>query len=763
MSTDARTVALGLARNLRVLAALSVVFLATLAIAPAKEWFTEWRVIQDDYNLRAVASGAAPKNVGIAQIWRPEADVVDRCTSCHVGMGGAPPLAGQGVLFDAHPDVHHDVAKMGCTQCHDGQGRATSRAAAHGNVAHWEAPMLERAHFQASCGWCHGEGLSVPTLEKVDEGRYAFELHGCAACHVVDGEGGVVGPDLSGVALKGYSREWQIRHLRDPVDAVEGSKMMSFGHLSDAEMDVVVSHLDTLVGAPQLVRGKALAVRLGCRGCHRIGGVGGDHGPDLSRVGLKRATDLDFAGVDGPRTVAAWHRAHLREPTRVAPGSKMPAYLLAAEDEDAIVTYLLSLRGGHVRLDLLPKETVRARLDDTRDYPGDGEALFATFCAVCHGERGEGQYLESLGRFVPSARNPDMLSIASDQYLEYTIDHGRPGRDMPPWGTKDGGLAPEEVQALVAWLRAAQPVPPSFSEVRAVARPDSSRGQVTYDHDCAGCHGLLAEGTVIAPSLANAEFSFVASDRFLYETIVNGRANTGMPAHTHLSAEVAAGLISWIRSVSRSTPRDEARMRATIDQVLHVRRLDDYVARGSVPYGRLVYASMCLACHGAEGHGGVGTAIANPDFLRNASDGLIAGTILLGRGQRAMRAFGPDGLAHLEGREIGDLIAYLRWEGGREGDAPKGRRVQGDVRLGRESYDQFCSGCHGSEGRGESAPALANPQFLAAATDGYLQATIARGRRGTPMRAWAHGGYGFAEVSPEEINDMVAYIRSWQD
>jgi mono/diheme cytochrome c family protein len=66
------------------------------------------------------------------------------------------------------------------------------------------------------------------------------------------------------------------------------------------------------------------------------------------------------------------------------------------------------------------------------------------------------------------------------------------------------------------------------------------------------------------------------------------------------------------------------------------------------------------------------------------------------------------------------------------------------------------------EGAGGLAPALNNREFLRAATDGFLQATIARGRRGTAMRAWAASGFGFAELTPLEINDIVAYIRSWQ-
>lgn len=759
---DSARLAKKLYRNLRILAVLTVVFLGTLAIAPAKEWFTEWRGVQKQYNEQAAALGLATMEVGIKQIWRPEIDLVDRCTSCHVGMGTAAPLPEGGPVFGAHPSVHHDVAQMGCTICHRGQGRATKKEAAHGLVKHWEEPMLERPYLEASCGGCHGDAARVPAAAKVERGRYLFDLHGCKSCHVVDGEGGRVGPDLSGVALKGYDREWQIRHLRDPAATVEGSKMMSFGHLSDADVDSIVTYLDTLIGAPMLMRGKALAVELGCRGCHRIGGVGGDHGPDLSDEGSKSAGDFDFSHVDGPHTASSWHRAHLRNPKRVAPGSKMPSYRLPEEDEEALITYVLSLRQDVVPMDDLPKQTILAQLHEKRDFASDGETLYQTFCAVCHGADGQGKQMDSLGVTVPALINSDLLAVASVDYLRYTIEHGRPGRDMPGWSLTNAGLRPEETEAIIRYLRAGVPTPPSYEEVAAVETPSIDLGATIYRHDCAGCHGLKGEGTVIAPSLVNPELLFVASDHLLYRTITAGRANTGMPAHRAYSGDELAGLLAWIRGQGPVTAEHRRRYEETISEVLHVRKLDDYRAGGSPAYGRVIYESMCIGCHGSRGHGGVGTAITNRDFLDEASDGFIAGTILLGRGQRAMRPFGPAGLANLRGREIADLIAYLRYEGGQPADRPRGRHVQGSSEAGKERFAQLCSGCHGPEGKGASAPALNNSGFLTAATDGFLQATIARGRRGTAMRAWARGGYGFAEIPPSEINDIVSYLRTWE-
>ena len=113
-------------RLLQILAALSVVFMAVLASAPVKPYFAEWRSVQKDYNQLAAASGTAPTPIAIKQIWKPALGVTDRCTTCHLGMGGAAaPIAGH-PLFGAHPPIPHDPREFGCTVCHGGQGRATT-------------------------------------------------------------------------------------------------------------------------------------------------------------------------------------------------------------------------------------------------------------------------------------------------------------------------------------------------------------------------------------------------------------------------------------------------------------------------------------------------------------------------------------------------------------------------------------------------------------------------------------------------------------
>lgn len=59
-------------------------------------------------------------------------------------------------------------------------------------------------------------------------------------------------------------------------------------------------------------------------------------------------------------------------------------------------------------------------------------------------------------------------------------------------------------------------------------------------------------------------------------------------------------------------------------------------------------------------------------------------------------------------------------------------------------------------------PALNNQGFLKAASDGFLWETIARGRRDTPMFPSLRGFEGVRQLSEQEIDGLVAFIRNWE-
>src|SRR6202171_6368354 len=74
-------------------------------------------------------------------------------------------------------------------------------------------------------------------------------------------------------------------------------------------------------------------------------------------------------------------------------------------------------------------------------------------------------------------------------------------------------------------------------------------------------------------------------------------------------------------------------------------------------------------------------------------------------------------------------------------------------------YSQNCAGCHGANGKGGAAIALANPVFLAIADDGVIRRTAANGVPGTAMPACAQSAG--ATLSDKQIDVLVSGIRSW--
>lgn len=93
--------------------------------------------------------------------------------------------------------------------------------------------------------------------------------------------------------------------------------------------------------------------------------------------------------------------------------------------------------------------------------------------------------------------------------------------------------------------------------------------------------------------------------------------------------------------------------------------------------------------------------------------------------------------------------------------APLDPAVQ--LARGKELYGRYCDFCHGKAGQGyaaDEAPALANEELLANASDEFLAGSIARGRPGTTMSAWSVRGGG--PLNDIDVMAIVAYLRSWQ-
>jgi mono/diheme cytochrome c family protein len=545
-------------KNKLLLLGSSLGVLALLVVAAVQEnVLKDWRRIQ-----RSARTEAGALEVRLRQVVVPGLHEADRCVSCHVGMApGEQGVAGAKIVAP-HKDVVHDPAETGCTTCHGGQGRATDTAAAHGEVPFWPEPMLPIRFAYAGCGSCHTH-LRVPDQAQLHLGRALFERYDCLACHRVDGRGGTLrpggvggmeGPDLSRYGALSQEAAWYEKHLRR-WEQGEALWKISFGPIPEPDREALAVYLRSRVGAPGLVEAKALFHSLGCRGCHKVGGVGGDDGPDLTRVGEKDPGRIDFTHVPGQPRLANWLAQHFRAPAVLVPGSQMPVLGLTEEQIEGLSFYLLSLRRSEFPEAYWPRDRIRAERFGEREFATDGATLYGTFCAACHGPEGQGMRYPGMAPF-PAIGSPDFLSVASDAFVLETVQRGRPGRRMPAWGEKEGGLRPEEIREVVAHLRRRSGVaePPPDGRPRRWAAGDTALGGRLYAEHCSGCHGERGEGAE-GPALHNKVFLSSASDSYLIDTVSRGRRGTSMQGFSEpssvrpaLSPSEIESIASYIRS-----------------------------------------------------------------------------------------------------------------------------------------------------------------------------------------------------------------------
>jgi len=585
------------------LATLGLLVLAALAENVYPEWrqtrLAYARILEREATDARGQAIAAQFSVEPDQHVLPELRRVDRCVTCHAGIED-PRLANEKHPFRAHPGnilASHPPKKFGCTICHQGQGQATVLPDAHGHVRFWAEPMIPTRYAYASCGACH-TALRVPGLAELQRGQKLIERHDCLACHRIDGRGGTLrpggaggmeGPNLSHVGTAGFDAQWYEKHLKQSEQAIDGPWKTAFGPIEPDARKSIETYLASRVGAPRLVEAKALFHTLGCRGCHKIGGVGGDDGLDLTHTGEKDPARLNFTHVSGERTVAQWHAEHLRDPAKIVPGSKMPKLGLSEEQVDLLTLYLLSLRRKDLPESYVPKDRILAERLGEREFATDGATLFGTFCAGCHGPSGEGQWFPGATPF-PAVGNADFLAVASNQFLAETIRRGRPGRRMPAWDAKSGGLRAEEIDEIIAHLRRLGGTPrvfdgrePQTSQATPFAKPqgvppsplsakpqgvpgsqehpqrrwvkaDAEAGRQLFLRACSFCHGQQGEG-VMAPALNNPALQSAATDDYFIETIGRGRRGTMMqgfrnpsPVHPTLSEDEIHAIVAHLRT-----------------------------------------------------------------------------------------------------------------------------------------------------------------------------------------------------------------------
>jgi mono/diheme cytochrome c family protein len=599
--------------------------------------------------------------------------------------------------------------------------------------------LLDDFNAVDRCISCHAgidnpQTTKQPQPHRAHSGNYLkhhpVDKFGCTVCH--GGPGRALSTSQPFMQNLDFHEEYPLT----PMKYVQYSCGRCHGSLFRSS--------EQLEGAERLFQGRNIFLREGCLACHNVRGTGGATGLELTNNGAKTTHEYSFAQVHGEHSKISWLREHFVNPQTVSPGSVMPQVLLPAHEMDVLITYTMSLYEPEYPIDYYGFSYVEEVKGHRADLPA--ERAFDLLCSKCHGENGEGNEFREFERFVPALNNREFLATASDDMLAFTIEHGRGGMYMSPWMEGKGGLRKTEIDALVELIKSRQESAPTFAAVRSAPK-DLPFGEVLYRSRCGTCHGLDGEGG-IGPSLNSQDFLALASDEFLYTTMVKGRENTAMVSWSFLPANQIAAIIAWIRQWQ------------TVPGI----PLSSRSITGDVAEGQALFKSLCVGCHGIHGQGAVGTAILNQDFLRAASDEFILRSITRGRSSSAMRSFDQtfQGMDQLTPEELRNVVAFIRSRESVETSAIYSEVTSGTPTKGMDLYNGLCAGCHGVQGEGKHGPSLNNQEFLNAATNGFLQATIAMGRTGTAMRSWAKGAQGYHELNAEEINDIVSYIRTWQ-
>jgi mono/diheme cytochrome c family protein len=76
-------------------------------------------------------------------------------------------------------------------------------------------------------------------------GAYAMHRESCRNCHLINGVGKEVGPNLKGIASR-HDRKWIIDHFINPQAFVKDSVMPAFKDLPKAELEAMADYLEVM-------------------------------------------------------------------------------------------------------------------------------------------------------------------------------------------------------------------------------------------------------------------------------------------------------------------------------------------------------------------------------------------------------------------------------------------------------------------------------------------------------------------------------------
>lgn len=320
-------------------------------------------------------------------------------------------------------------------------------------------PGLQRVD---RCTTCH-LGVEDPTMKKVPA---PFSYHASLAPHRPAKFGCTICHGGQGLATDERNAHGRVPYWSEPLLPREYVRASCGRCHKEGEVP----------GVPELTEGRDLFDTHGCRGCHKLRGVGGSIGPDLTEEGAnKRSPD--------------WLERHFMQPNSVSPNSPMPDFHFTRNQARALTFYMLSLTS----------EQMGAYYSSVRLIPSavQGQTLFVQKnCIACHRIGGIG-----------AKDGTDLLGVAtrhSPGWLDEQLRNPQlvsPGTAMPTYDLDSNAR-----KAIVAFLATATPDDAkAILAGRAGALSPEAAAIAGGREDfvrfgCVGCHGMNAQGGVPNPN-----------------------------------------------------------------------------------------------------------------------------------------------------------------------------------------------------------------------------------------------------------------------
>ena len=170
-----------------------------------------------------------------------------------------------------------------------------------------------------------------------------------------------------------------------------------------------------------------------CLGCHELNGEGGRLGPSLSDVGTRRS--------------AAYIRAMIDDPQRVAPGAAMPRPRLDSATRALITTYLSrNASSGSHPAPVAQRQTPALAARD----------IYMKWCSGCHGPSGAGDGPNARYLPVKPAAHRDAAAMGArpdDSLFDAIAGGGAIMGKSPRMPAFAGTLTSAEIRSLVGYIR----------------------------------------------------------------------------------------------------------------------------------------------------------------------------------------------------------------------------------------------------------------------------------------------------------------------